>query len=223
MRGTAMLMKRSRNSYIRAPRSVTAQPIACPSRRLKFAIAFLARVTTGRWPVIAASSATAAWPGGRGCPGCPGPRSLSGPPSLSHPRDRLTRLDGHALDGAVLVAAAAHPRGLARFRVEQHHVRRGDRRRELDDPALRLGGGGALVLLHDVHALDHDPELLGVHVQDLALAPAVVAADHAHPVALGDVELVARRLSLAAPSPSALLEDERLHFRSPPARATRSS
>src|SRR3989454_907309 len=52
MRGTAMLMKRSRNSYIRAPRSVTAQPIACPSRRLKFAIAFLARVTTGRWPVI---------------------------------------------------------------------------------------------------------------------------------------------------------------------------
>src|SRR3989454_223588 len=60
MRGTAMLMKRSRNSYIRAPRSVTAQPIACPSRRLKFAIAFLARVTPGRWPVIAASSATAA-------------------------------------------------------------------------------------------------------------------------------------------------------------------
>ena len=60
MRGTAMLMKRSRNSYIRAPRSVTAQPIACPSRRLKFAIAFLARVTTGRWPVMAASSATAA-------------------------------------------------------------------------------------------------------------------------------------------------------------------
>src|ERR1041384_3361989 len=53
-------MKRSRNSYMRPPRSVTAQPIACPSRRLKFAIAFLARVVTGCWPVMAASSATAA-------------------------------------------------------------------------------------------------------------------------------------------------------------------
>src|SRR3989441_805546 len=68
MRGTAMLMKRSRNSYIRAPRSVTAQPIACPSRRLKFAIAFLARVTTGRWPVMAASS-TGSWAPRGGAPG----------------------------------------------------------------------------------------------------------------------------------------------------------
>src|SRR5216110_1620079 len=60
MRGTAIEMNRSRNSYIRAPRSVTLQPTAIPSRRLKFAIAFLARVTTGCWPVMAASSATAA-------------------------------------------------------------------------------------------------------------------------------------------------------------------
>src|SRR5713226_4780967 len=41
------------------PRSVTEQPTGMPSRRLKLAIAFLARVTTGCWPVMAASSATA--------------------------------------------------------------------------------------------------------------------------------------------------------------------
>jgi hypothetical protein len=36
------------------------QPIASPSRSLKFAIAFLARVTTGFWPESAASCAEAA-------------------------------------------------------------------------------------------------------------------------------------------------------------------
>src|SRR5213083_534109 len=50
-----------------------------------------------------------------------------------------------------------HPRGIARLRIEQHHVRGGDGRRELDDPALALRRRGALVLLHHVHALHHDP------------------------------------------------------------------
>ena len=45
-------MKRSRNSHIRAPRSVTAAPISCPSRRPKFAIDFFAFLRTGRWPVM---------------------------------------------------------------------------------------------------------------------------------------------------------------------------
>ena len=53
-----MPMKRSRNSYIRAPRSVTAAPIAIPARSEKLEIDFLARVTTGFCPVIAPSSAT---------------------------------------------------------------------------------------------------------------------------------------------------------------------
>src|SRR5438445_1421003 len=52
-------MRRSRNSYIRAPRSVTFAPMGTPSRSLKFAIDFLARVTIGRWPAIACRSAVA--------------------------------------------------------------------------------------------------------------------------------------------------------------------
>src|SRR6266852_3142725 len=52
-------MRRSRNSYIRAPRSVTFAPIGTPSRSLKFAIDFFAFVTTGRWPAIACRSAVA--------------------------------------------------------------------------------------------------------------------------------------------------------------------
>ena len=59
-RGSAMVTSRSRNSYIRALRSVTLQPIGRPLRILKPAIAFLASVFTGFWPAISASSATAA-------------------------------------------------------------------------------------------------------------------------------------------------------------------
>src|SRR5580692_11834851 len=60
IRGMAMLTRRSRNSYIRSPRSVTLQPIAWPSRTLKVATDFLAFVTAGFWPVIFAISAVAA-------------------------------------------------------------------------------------------------------------------------------------------------------------------
>ena len=42
-----MVIRRSMNSYIRSPRSVTLAPIARPSRILKVAIAFLARVDDG--------------------------------------------------------------------------------------------------------------------------------------------------------------------------------
>ena len=59
MRGSATFSSRSRNSYIRSPRSVTATPTAMFSRILKFAIAFFAFVTTGFWPVIVATSAVA--------------------------------------------------------------------------------------------------------------------------------------------------------------------
>ena len=49
-------MKRSRNSYIRSPRSVTIAPMLIPSRSLKAAMDFFAFVTTGFCPVIVASS-----------------------------------------------------------------------------------------------------------------------------------------------------------------------
>src|SRR4051812_43849619 len=54
-----MLTRRSKNSYIRSPRSVTMAPIGMPSRTLKAAIDLRARVTTGFCPVICPSSLTA--------------------------------------------------------------------------------------------------------------------------------------------------------------------
>src|SRR5690348_1903849 len=51
-------MNRSRNSHMRAPRSVTAAPISCPCRRPKLAMDFFAFFRTGCWPVIVASSST---------------------------------------------------------------------------------------------------------------------------------------------------------------------
>ena len=56
----AMLIRRSRNSYMRAPRSVTLQPIARPSRSLKEAIDFFDLQSSGFCPVILVRSATAA-------------------------------------------------------------------------------------------------------------------------------------------------------------------
>jgi len=58
LRGIATATKRSKNSHMRAPRSVTAAPISCPSRSPKFAIDFFARRRTGRCPVIVSSSST---------------------------------------------------------------------------------------------------------------------------------------------------------------------
>ena len=55
-----MVMRRSRNSYIRSLRSVTLAPITMPSRSLNWAMDFLARVVMGFWPAICVRSFTAA-------------------------------------------------------------------------------------------------------------------------------------------------------------------
>ena len=55
-RGSATLNRRSMNSHIFSPRSVTLTPIGMPSRSLKFATDFLALQTMGFWPVIVARS-----------------------------------------------------------------------------------------------------------------------------------------------------------------------
>ena len=60
MRGAAMEMKRSKNSYMRAPRSVTMTPIGMPSRNLKAEMDFFERRTAGFWPVIFARPPLAA-------------------------------------------------------------------------------------------------------------------------------------------------------------------
>ena len=53
-------ISRSRNSYERAPRSVTATPTGMPSRTLNWAIDLRARRTFGFCPVIVASCSLAA-------------------------------------------------------------------------------------------------------------------------------------------------------------------
>src|SRR3984957_10867831 len=61
------MQNRSRNSYIRSPRKVTAQPMGMPLRILKLAMDFLALVIMAFWPVIwpnscaAVSSSLAFW------------------------------------------------------------------------------------------------------------------------------------------------------------------
>ncbi len=60
MRGTAIEQSRSRNSHIRALRSVTEMPTGIPSRTLNEAIDLRARRTLGRWPAIVASCFCAA-------------------------------------------------------------------------------------------------------------------------------------------------------------------
>ena len=60
MRGSAIDASRSRNSYIRAPRSVTRAPTGIPSRSLKLAMDFVARRTCARWPAMIVSSSIAA-------------------------------------------------------------------------------------------------------------------------------------------------------------------
>src|SRR5262249_32366305 len=59
MRGMATVTRRSRNSYMRWPRSVTMQPTGKSLRTLKVAIDFFALVTTGFCPAILVRSATA--------------------------------------------------------------------------------------------------------------------------------------------------------------------
>ena len=59
MRGMATVTSRSRKSYILEPRSVTLAPIGMPSRTLKEATDFLARVTTAFCPAIRESSSWA--------------------------------------------------------------------------------------------------------------------------------------------------------------------
>ena len=59
MRGRAIDTSRSRNSHIRAPRSVTRAPTGIPSRTLKPAIDFRARRSCARWPAMIVSSSIA--------------------------------------------------------------------------------------------------------------------------------------------------------------------
>src|SRR6266568_4112420 len=188
MRGTAMLMNRSRNSYIRAPRGgPSGSGARGPASGAFFGFLALGSLVRGGAGGAGASAPFGSSPRGAApgsaAPATFGSRSLVSAILLSHPGDRLAGLDRDPLHRPLLVPAPPDAGRLPRPRVEQHHVRR------------RVGRGSPLVLLHDVHALHDDPELLGIDVEDFAFLAAVLTRNHAHRVALGDVQLVARRLA----------------------------
>ena len=230
MRGSATVTNRSRNSHIRAPRSVTAAPISCPSRSPKLAIDFFAlrahRLLAGdhrqllddvveelrlldrladadvehdlrrasgpgagssartassaaRAPSSRSSSRRRGAGTGSPAPAC-GPRAVFGSPpffvllslfgalraplapffsfvaiDLSSSRSALAGIASPLLTlRRSLVPSVSMRRrvrvGSPDLRIEQHHVRRVDRRRHLDDPALLLRAARLAVLLHDV-------------------------------------------------------------------------
>src|SRR5687767_4072935 len=84
--------------------------------------------------------------------------------------------------------------GLARVRVDQHHVGDVDRTFHLDDPTELLRALGvaqrarAGVALDDVRALDVDLLLLRVHTQHAAGPALVLAGDDADGVVLADLD-----------------------------------
>src|SRR6266568_3670659 len=218
MRGTAMLMNRSRNSYIRAPRGgPSGSGARGPASGAFFGFLALGSLVRGGAGGAGASAPFGSSPRGAApgsaAPATFGSRSLVSAILLSHPGDRLAGLDRDPLHRPLLVPAPPDAGRLPRPRVEQHHVRRRDGGGKFDDPALLVGRGSPLVLLHDVHALHDDPELLGIDVEDFAFLAAVLTRNHAHRVALGDVQLVARRLASGDAGAPALLVDERLHLR----------
>src|SRR5690606_14004313 len=104
-------------------------------------------------------------------------------------RDGPAGLRGDALLLALGVALRAHAGGLARRRVEEHHVGGVDRGLEGDDPPLGVDRGGLAVALAEVDPLDHHAVRLAVHADDAPLLAALVAAQDADDVALADVAL----------------------------------
>src|SRR5439155_17524193 len=101
----------------------------------------------------ATSAAFGSWPwgvaSGSACPAWFASFSLVSVMGLFrfHARNRLAGRDRDPLHCTILVHAPSDPCGLPRLGVEQHDLRRRDRRRQLDDGALLIGVGGAFVLL----------------------------------------------------------------------------
>src|SRR5690606_2134822 len=86
------------------------------------------------------------------------------------------------------VDLVADPRRPAAVRAHQRHVGHVDRHVLVDDPALLVGPGRALVLAGGVDALDDHPVLAGQGADDLALLAPVLAGEDADAVALADLE-----------------------------------
>src|SRR5262249_32434 len=206
-----MLTKRSRNSYILSPRSVTVAPTFIPSRSLKAAIDFFALVTIGLCPEIVIKSLTAEsmilafW-------------IASPKPMLMTIFSSFGTLIGFLWPNSLASAGAIsfvyfslslaaitlfnHGAGLLRDAdlafvlqnliadadrtpaLHKHHVRHVNRSLALDDAA-----GDAslpvltLVMLQNVQPLDQDFALFGQYLDDSAPFAFVLPGDEHHVIA----------------------------------------
>src|SRR5918994_2076027 len=176
MRGSATDTSLSRNSYMRAPRSVTFAPTAIPSRSLKLAIDLRALRTWARWPAIVVSSSIAA------------SRAFAFADADA---------DGLALD---LLDPDPDPRRQVADGADQHHVGNVDRGRLLD-PAARghlrpahavrvAQRARARVPRHHVQVLDEHTAVARARLDDAALLAAVLPGQDLDQVALLDLHLV---------------------------------
>src|SRR6478735_5122267 len=153
---------------MRSPRSVTLQPMGMPSRSLKPAIEFFARVITGRWPAMMAS--------------CSAASSSALALVLASPTP-MFRVILVIRGTAVVGEPVADPRRLAAGGADQLHVGQVQRRLLLDHAAgdhllvarvarrrPRLG-----VPLDHVDLLDHDAAALRQHAHDGAALARILA------------------------------------------------
>src|SRR5262249_3338086 len=104
------------------------------------------------------------------------------------PADSLFRRDCVAALGAthLLVAvprADLHARGLARLRIDGHHLRHVKGRLFRDLPALLVARRRTLMARHDVDAFDDDAILVTKESRDAPLLALVAPADDLHEVA----------------------------------------
>src|SRR5258705_428698 len=199
---------------MRAPRSVTFAPIGTPSRSLKLAIDFLARVTTVLWkssfsrglvspvplgrPLATAAAGAAAAAPFFGCWALGAGRaagvfcvvgSADSFAMVSAPVDRFAA----ALADADLAPVAEHldpaARGLVATAAHHQHVGEGQRALALDDAALPQLLRRPLVLLHHVELLDQHPPGGRQHPQHLPALAALPTGNDRHRVAASHVHL----------------------------------
>src|SRR3954449_909179 len=197
-----MEMKRSRNSHMRSPRSVTLAPTGMPSRILNPAMDFLARLSWAFWPVILARSSIAPSMARLLITASPTPMltTIFSRPGIlmgfciSNLSLRLGAtsflylslnlaidiLPGLLADPDLLPRvreAVADLRRLAVRRVDQHHVRGVYGGLEVVEPLLVLLARPRVARAH-VDAVDHDPVLPRKNVLDLAALSLLFAGDH---------------------------------------------
>src|SRR5215218_9242196 len=197
-----MEIKRSRNSHMRSPRSVTLAPTGMPSRILNPAMDLRARLSWAFWPVILARSSIAPSRARLFTTASPTPMFTmifsrlgirmgfsipnldwrSGTTCSSYLSFILAIDISPCLPGDPELLprvreAVAHLRRLARVRVDEHQVGCVDGSLEVVEPLLILLARPRVARAH-VDTADHDAILSRKHPLDLAALALLFARDH---------------------------------------------